>query len=176
MSETYVTSDLHLGHAMLVHRGLRDFKTVDQMDRTILRNINDRVGNSDTLFILGDFSLAGPEKRKFIERMAGKIKCEKKILIVGNHDRLNPMMYIECGFYQVCTHFEAVYAGHKVWMVHDPAWAELVPRRELVLCGHVHGLFRTCENVYNVGVDVNDFKPVNVYDAINTLSNNGGNG
>ena len=50
------TSDTHFGHRnILVHTG-RPWETVDRMADALVTNINARVGEGDTLYILGDFS------------------------------------------------------------------------------------------------------------------------
>jgi calcineurin-like phosphoesterase family protein len=53
-------------------------------------------------------------------------------------------------------------------MCHDPALANVLPEDSILLCGHVHNLFKTttslCKNikVINVGVDIWDFTPVSI--------------
>ena len=42
---------------------------------------------------------------------------------------------------------------------HDPAIHCMFPNK-IIICGHVHNLFKVQKNVINVGVDVWDYKPV----------------
>jgi calcineurin-like phosphoesterase family protein len=61
-----------------------------------------------------------------------------------------------------------------IFMAHDPAWAAAIPKDMLMICGHVHGLFKLVERthrVLNVGVDVWDYKPVLFEDALEYLTN-----
>ena len=50
----WFTSDLHLCHENILTFTQRPFATVDEMARGIIANINECVGESDTLCILGD--------------------------------------------------------------------------------------------------------------------------
>lgn len=156
----WMTSDTHFGHGVLISGEMkRPFNTTAEMDRKLIKNINDSVAAEDILFILGDFTMVSPERRSYVEGILRKLNG-KKILILGNHDRFTAMQYVDMGFYQVCTHYETEFDGIKVWMCHDPAWANLVPKTDIVLCGHVHKLFKQIDNVVNVGVDVWNYKPV----------------
>lgn len=59
----YFTSDLHLGHANSIEFTNRPFSNVDEMNETLVRNINDIVSKKDELWILGDFAYkVGREK------------------------------------------------------------------------------------------------------------------
>ncbi|MBL8880695.1 MAG: hypothetical protein JNG88_16400 [Phycisphaerales bacterium] len=53
----WFTADTHFGHANIIKHCRRPFASVEEMDETLLRNINARVGRSDTLYHLGDFAL-----------------------------------------------------------------------------------------------------------------------
>lgn len=71
-------SDTHFGHRKLSK--IRGFQTVEEHDRTLLENINKRVGKRDQLFILGDFG-SPPGRYKI------RIECKDVTLIRGNHDK-----------------------------------------------------------------------------------------
>ena len=61
----------------------RDFKTIEQMNETIVNNINSVVGQDDVLIHLGDFSFGGFEN---IQKFRDRILCKEIHLILGNHD------------------------------------------------------------------------------------------
>lgn len=112
------------------------------------------------------------------------------ILIKGNHDSFTDEDYIDFGFKKVHSepytfkyivprntvgyNFTAVVpkSVHFV-MCHDPALINMFGDHYLnyvFLCGHIHRLFRISEYPYkvlNVGVDVNDFKPISIESCIN---------
>jgi hypothetical protein len=48
----------------------------------------------------------------------------------------------------------------------------MVPDDTILLCGHVHNLFKILpdKNVVNVGVDVWNFKPITFFEAWDTLN------
>jgi calcineurin-like phosphoesterase family protein len=61
----------------------RDFQTIEQMNETIVNNINSVVGQDDVLIHLGDFSFGGFEN---IQKFRERIWCKEIHLILGNHD------------------------------------------------------------------------------------------
>lgn len=92
----WFTSDTHYGHKNICkgvtewdlkdHGGdmsVRDFKTLEQMNSTLVDSINKYVAEDDYLIHLGDWSFGGIENIwKFRER----IVCKNIIEILGNHD------------------------------------------------------------------------------------------
>lgn len=146
------------------------------MNDTIIDNINEVVFPGDTLFHLGDFSF-GKDRNKTNEaaKYLDRIKCKNVILIPGNHDPhyKNGMprkefadLFAGCfPFYRVKTEADdkkiEIFLFHyacRVWnKSHYGAWH---------LFGHSHGYLNVPETSlsYDVGVDSNGFRPLNVYD------------
>lgn len=62
---------------------VRDFDTLEQMNSTIIDNINKMVGEDDWLVCLGDWAFGGIEN---IWKARQRIVCQNLIHIVGNHD------------------------------------------------------------------------------------------
>lgn len=80
----YYISDLHIGHGNALIFDSRPFKTLEEQDEAILKNINDTVTPQDNLYILGDLSWYNPALTlKFLKQ----IRCKNMFLLVGNHDR-----------------------------------------------------------------------------------------
>ena len=52
----WFTADTHFGHSNIIELTHRPFSSVQEMDRRLIANINDRVSARDSLYILGDFS------------------------------------------------------------------------------------------------------------------------
>ena len=83
----YIISDTHFCHANIIKYCGRPFKTVGEMDKTLIDNINTVVDEEDRLIHMGDFAfgrLANAQTITFIRR---QIRCRHIILIVGNHDK-----------------------------------------------------------------------------------------
>lgn len=81
---TYFISDLHFGHYNIIRFDNRPFKTVEEMDNTLIVNWNDTINDDDIVYILGDISWYNPEQTyNILKQLKGK-----KILIKGNHDNI----------------------------------------------------------------------------------------
>ena len=155
----FFTADYHLGHDKIREYCLRPFKSLEQMNNTIIRHHNERVKSEDTVFHIGDFCFKGGKEgskdfaRAWREKLNGNI-----IFIRGNHDKNNSLKTI----------IEKVvisYGGHDVCLVHDPAHADF--KYDLNFIVHIHNYWTfnrlvSLENItdlVNVGVDVWGFYP-----------------
>ena len=93
----WVTSDPHYNHKNICRSvtnwrtqdgdvptyNTRDFQSIDQMNDALVNNINFKVGQNDTLIILGDIAFGGFESiGKFLDRLV----CKNIHLVLGNHD------------------------------------------------------------------------------------------
>jgi calcineurin-like phosphoesterase family protein len=67
----FVTADLHLNHCNIIKYCNRPFKTVEEMNKTLINNWNSKVTKEDVVFHLGDFCF-GPYK-EFERKLNGKI-------------------------------------------------------------------------------------------------------
>ena len=79
----WFTSDTHFYHKRIIELSYRPFDTVEEMNSTIIDNINAAVEPDDVLFMLGDIVMGGWEQNIPI---VDRINC-KKVLVVGNHDK-----------------------------------------------------------------------------------------
>jgi calcineurin-like phosphoesterase family protein len=68
MINVWFTSDFHLGHRNIIRYCNRPFDSTDDMDATILANLNKKVGENDILYFLGDFCLGGTNRAKHYPR------------------------------------------------------------------------------------------------------------
>lgn len=155
----YFTSDLHFSHENIMKYCGRQFLNKDIMNSHIIKEYNNIVKKDDTCYILGDMCLdiKKRELQHYISLMNGK-----KILIAGNHDSFKIYDYYDMGFDAVYGHIKMIYKNKEIYIVHDPALAQIPDT--LWFCGHVHNLFKkltTLNNsvIINVGVDVWDYKP-----------------
>lgn len=79
----YFTSDTHFGHGNVIRYAHRPFSSTEEMDETMIRNWNERIGPEDDVYHLGDFALCDTRRiGSIIDRLMGR-----KHLIFGNHDR-----------------------------------------------------------------------------------------
>jgi len=162
--KTYFTADLHLGHFNIIKYCNRPFKTLEQMNVTLIRNWNSRVKSEDVVYHVGDFCFRNSPGGKsgegevlkaehYVKQLNGRI-----VFIKGNHDRNNSMK----------TDIERLvigYAKHRINLVHLPDMADV--GYELNFVGHVHEQWKfkrvrigfSFTDLINVGVDVNKFMP-----------------
>jgi calcineurin-like phosphoesterase family protein len=129
------------------------------MNKVIISNYIKTVAQEDTCYFLGDMAMVGPANSSYLEGLMKHLPG-RKILILGNHDRLNPFTYMDIiGFESVHTILDI---GEFI-LVHDPAIATGLNDRKW-LVGHVHTVFKMAKNrtVLNVGVDQWGFFPVSI--------------
>ena len=81
--KVFMISDTHFGDERILRYENRPFSSVEEMDKAIIENWNQVVGEEDTVFHLGDVSSYDPERNKeILSSLHGK-----KILVMGNHDQ-----------------------------------------------------------------------------------------
>jgi calcineurin-like phosphoesterase family protein len=156
----WFSADHHFFHPAIIGYAGRPFRTEQEMRNIIVKRHNEVVGPKDTTYFIGDVAMIGRHElsklRPLLEKMNGT-----KHLILGNHDEGRPFTYERFGFTTVHT---ALQYNENIILRHDPAACIVMPEK-LWLVGHVHNVFHyTTEPIkcLNVGVDVNDFYPVNL--------------
>jgi calcineurin-like phosphoesterase family protein len=154
----WFTADTHFGHAGAIGRFKRPFRSVAEMNETLIACWNERVKEGDQVWHLGDFAvrLQADEIRNILHRLNGF-----KHLVIGNNDGADT--------------------------IHQPAWSSVqhyaemeVDQTRLVLChypfrtwngmyrggynlhGHSHGQLKPLSRQVDVGVDVWNLTPVTV--------------
>jgi calcineurin-like phosphoesterase family protein len=150
--KVFVTSDTHYGHKNIC-RGVtewrlpdgsvpssqtRDFNTIEQMNETIVNNINSVVGQDDVLIHLGDFSFGGFEN---IQKFRDRILCKEIHLILGNHDTSieKNRENVQELFTSVSHYTKLMYKFKTFVLFHYPvtSWDGL-NKGHIQLHGHVH--------------------------------------
>ncbi|HBX53272.1 MAG: hypothetical protein A2275_07145 [Bacteroidetes bacterium RIFOXYA12_FULL_35_11] len=86
----FFTADTHYHHSNIVgtsvskwKQGYRNFETIEQMNDTLVNNINERVSENDILFHLGDFAWGD----RNVEWFRNRINCKNLYIALGNHDK-----------------------------------------------------------------------------------------
>lgn len=123
-------SDPHFGHKNVIEYSQRPFKSVKQMDDTMIARWNRNVKENDEVFVLGDFGLAGiGYLTDVLHSLNGN-----KILIRGNHDGSVEKMR-RIGFDAVVEEALVFVDGYEVLLSHYP---NLFENKTLRLHGHIH--------------------------------------
>lgn len=140
----YYISDTHFGHANAIKFDSRPFKTVEEMDNTLIKNWNNVVKDDDTVYVVWDFSWYKEDKTlEILEKLNGH-----KVLIKGNHDKVSPK--IGKTFEMVRDYLEINDGDKKVILFHYPiiSW-KMQFRGAVHLYGHVHNSNQNviCEKV-----------------------------
>jgi len=134
------------------------------MNKTLIRNWNERVKEEDIVFHVGDFCFRNSPGGKvgeganfkasdYAAQLNGKI-----IFIKGNHDRNNSMKTI-------IERLVIGYGKMRINLVHMPEMADV--NYDINFVGHVHQNWKFKRqrmgegftDLINVGVDVNKFMP-----------------
>lgn len=131
-------------------------------DEELIKRWNDTVQHDDDLvFILGDLSFRNSkETNEIVKRLRGR-----KILVLGNHDNIClGRDFDKSLFEEIVDYKEISVENRKFILFHFPisSWKQK-EFGSIHLYGHVHSNSHTIsemKNSYNVGVDVNGFKPV----------------
>ena len=164
MSRKWYTADFHLFHDNIIRYCHRPFDNIWQMHDAIVEGMNERVKKNDELFILGDVSFYGGEK---VQKVLRKINGRKH-LIIGNHDAKNMGKWE--GWTSVNHYLELKDRGQNIVLCHYPieSWNKMM-YGAIHLHGHRHGVYpKHLRNECpwglrsDVGVDVFDFKPVDL--------------
>lgn len=81
MVNYFFTSDWHLGHNKILKLKNRPYKSIEEMDQSIIEKHNKLVEPQDIVYFLGDFAMKKTIFLKYIDQINGKI-----VFILGNHD------------------------------------------------------------------------------------------
>lgn len=175
--KTFFTADPHYGDDYILENGKRPHNKSNKMDRLLIKNHNEVVGEKDTIYINGDFSSKSYQDMNYYKSIVKQLNG-KKILILGNHDPLKPFTYVyELGFWSVHTSLEITIDGIDLIICHDIS-ASCIDRSKVFIGAHIHDFFKVYKNVINVGVDAWNYKPVSLEELkpyIIEIKKNGGN-
>lgn len=180
-SEVYWIGDTHYGHKNIVRGvsewsstdGCRDFNTVEEMNETMIQNINNTVKWNDTLWHLGDWSFGGVAN---IEKFRHRIHCQNVHLILGNHDypilkHIDKYAHLFSSIQQIKT---KKICGQHIVMCHFPLFVwERHTKGSWNLAGHSHGNLKDPtylkRKTLDVGLDNHpEFRPFH-FDEIYTI-------
>lgn len=174
-SDVFFTSDLHFNHEGVIGYCRRPFSNVEEMNETLIKNWNDTVKDTSTIFCLGDFAWGKIDMwRPIVERLKGHI-----ILIKGNHDfkQLKSQAQFDELFEHSLLQINIEIEKRKIILNHYPLLCYAgIYREKKDLVYNLHGHIHTMKNSigkdferyttlayptqYDVGVDMNGYKPI----------------
>lgn len=167
MTKTLFTSDTHFYHKNIIEYCKRPYGSVEHMNDSLISNWNSVVDPDDDLWFIGDFSFGTvSETEEVLQRLHGR-----KHLIAGNHDRYGRCAKLDWNKYFVSKqdYLRLKIDGHKLVLCHFPfhSWE----RGYINLHGHTHGSYESKWMQHDVGVDVNNYTPLLLEDAVKRAMN-----
>lgn len=143
---TFFTSDTHFGSQRTLELSKRPFRTIKEMDWTMISRWNSVVSPLDTVYHLGDFGDTWP-----VSYLTGNIK-----FIRGNYERDN-----KSGIPNVEVLGDTYILNDKYILSHEPLLWKDHNTTLNHLFGHIHGRQKVKEwGGLDVGVDCNNFAPI----------------
>jgi calcineurin-like phosphoesterase family protein len=171
----YFTSDLHFYHEKIIKHTNRPFCNAEEMNKTLIRNWNKKITPADEVYILGDFTMKGPDHAAVILRALNG----KKHLIRGNHDRFTDSPQFDSSLFLSIKDYQEVICQNTLFVLFHYPIAEWngIRKGAIALHGHQHNseIYNT-ENrkkgllLYDVGVDANHMAPVSAGEIIRFFS------
>ena len=152
---TFFIADTHFRHKNIIRYCSRPFSSIQEMDEIIIQKWNNKIKSNDIVYHCGDF-MFGQQKDilSMTQKLNGKIT-----LIEGNHDKIglpnnygfaekHKLLDIKVnGIYITLCHFSL-----RVWnKSHFGSWH---------CFGHSHGTLEPYGKSWDVGVDNNNFEPI----------------
>jgi len=150
------SADQHYNHKNIIKYCKRPFKTVEEMNETMIANHNSIVSKNDLIYYLGDFALGNDINscKKILERLNGR-----KMLIKGSHDKT----VLQCSEYfeKISSLMEINIDGIPITLCHYcmRVWSKS-HYNSFMLYAHSHGTLNPIGKSEDVGVDNNNFYPV----------------
>lgn len=189
----FFTSDEHYGHLNVIKFCSRPFKSIDEMTEGLITNHNAIVKPGDKTWHLGDFSMNKRWVKDVLPRLNGT-----HVLVMGNHDQCHRVnfkptqleaqanalkFYHEAGFEEVMEYAKLTIDELTLHMHHMPYTEDhtkdqryreyrLKPNKlpgHWLLHGHIHQLRRIGERQLNVGVDVNNYRPISLDEIVQDI-------
>ena len=166
----WYTADIHLNSYNALKKSKRPFANVEEMNKTLINNINELVDKDDVLYIVGDvcsgMHYSIPEIKS--------IRCHK-VLVIGNHDEMSLQYGSFCRCFDDIEDNMFVHDGeYEIFLSHYPHADWKGARRGVLhFYGHEHEkdcgpyvMMKCMKHAYNVGVDHNNYYPVTVNEML----------
>ena len=153
---TFFVADFHFDHKNIIQYCSRPFKTVEEMNETMLRNYNSTIKDGSTVYFLGDMAFGRDSRtpKYWLSQLRGHI-----IYIKGSHDKgLRPTNLKDCYNGLVIETDQG-----RVYLTHNPIdiptdW------KDWVIHAHTHStqLINKQRKRVCVGVEATNYKPISL--------------
>ena len=166
-TKLFFAADHHFGHANVIRHCNRPYTDVDEMDADLIRRWNEYVPKDGIVIYLGDITMnADPDVVS--DYMYRKLNGNFQRFVVGNHDlRYERLGVIGCPMDMLLVEVRDGGVKQSIHCSHYPlmSWYKM-HRGSWHVYGHIHNskFQNPLARAWNVGVDVNDFRPVSYYD------------
>lgn len=149
MSNVWLISDTHFGHANIIKYANRPFDSVEEMNEALVENWNSVVKQGDKVYHLGDVTM-NSKSLDIMSRLNGR-----KVLIKGNHDTQKLKFYT--------PHFYDIRGSHELGnylLTHIPVHESQRYRFTANIHGHLHDSLINNPFYVNVSVEQIDYTPI----------------
>lgn len=138
----FFVSDYHFFHKNIIRYENRPFKTVEEMNETIITRHNERVKDNDIVYFLGDFAFYASKAKQFrgegmpirAEEIAKQLKG-RWVWVKGNHDKSENKINIPN--HRIILNKGGIYIN-LVHRLQDTIIYDYSYYYPLTLCGHAH--------------------------------------
>lgn len=154
-ARVYFIGDLHLGHDNIINFCRHQFESIQHHDETIVEIWNSIVKPKDVVYVMGDLAFRR-EKIKYARYLNGN-----KHIILGNHDDMPIMDYIEAGFSRI----EGAFKYKEFILTHVPVHPSCLEFGwKYNIHGHIHDPSKNIDDprYFNVCADMNNLAPISL--------------
>lgn len=158
MTNTFLTSDTHFGHANILTFKKKDgsllregFKDIKEHDLELIKRWNYVVGKNDRVYHLGDIGFTNfPYIKNIFDALNGT-----KVLIKGNHDNFKLSQYA-----QIFKDVRSIHVLDKIALTHIPIHLYSLDRWKGNVHGHLHENTLEDKRYMNICVEHINYTPV----------------
>ena len=194
-SKCWFTSDLHFGHSNVMRFSNRPWSDVKDMNEGLTNNWNCVVGEGDIVFVLGDF--CWQKDPVAVNKKLSELNGSIIFILQGNHDTKDQFKKVHDTRIRFISDTAMVFISgidedkpsreHEIMISHFPlaTWPHF-RRGTINLHGHIHSGPRSKNEIdcpgydlilkpgltYDVGVDNNDYTPVEIREIFTKLKRN----
>lgn len=176
-SKVFFTSDSHFAHFNVARLCNRPYSSRSEMNQGLINNWNNVVPEDGVVIHCGDFMLPHKvgykEYSKYINKLNGTIYLTR-----GNHDKIDLGNYDDKLIVNDCMYIQVektlIYAQHYPCLAFNGD-IQVFGHIHTLSDGKVHGLDSDVPtklkfNQYDVGVDQNNYTPINYNELINIIN------
>ena len=191
-AKCWFTSDQHFNHANVMNFCNRPWSDVKEMNTALTDNWNEVVGEKDVVFVLGDF--CWKKDCWEVKKKLSELKGSHIFIVLGNHDNKDQFKKVDKRVEVISDTAMIFISGidedkpsreYEFMVSHFPlaTWPHF-RRGTINLHGHIHSGPRSRSDVdrpgfdlilkngltYDVGVDNNNYYPVEIREILNKLN------